>query len=82
MAWVSCNFSTTRIDGSFVETTMFFALSVISLSNPKFAAIEIALLSPGIPIKSLYVGFKVVVLNSTEAFLKYGFVYSSAFNSP
>ena len=81
-AWVSCNFSTTWIDGSFVETTIFLAFSTILLSNPKFVAIAIALLNPGIPISNLYVGFKVVVLNSTDAFLKYGFVYSRAFNSP
>ena len=42
----------------------------MSLSRPKFEAIDIALLSPGIPINNLYVGLRVSVLNSTEAFLK------------
>ncbi len=41
-----------------------------------------ALLMPGIPIVSLYVGLRVFKSNSTQAFLKYGFEYSSAFSSP
>ena len=60
----------------------FLALSTISLSKPKFEAIDIALLNPGIPIRSLYVGCRVSVLNSTEAFLKKLLLYSKAFNSP
>ena len=42
----------------------------MSAGRPRFAEIAIALLKPGIPIKSLYVGFSVFVSNSTDAFLK------------
>ncbi len=62
--------------------SVVLTLSTISLSRPRFAAIEIALLKPGIPISSLYVGFKVSVLNSTDAFLKKLLEYSRALSSP
>ena len=59
-----------------------FARSTSSLLNPKLPAINIALLAPGIPIVSLYVGCKVSLSNSTHAFLNLEFVYSIVFNSP
>jgi hypothetical protein len=52
------------------------------LLSPSVDDIEIALLKPGIPIINLYVGLREAVSNSTQAFLKYGFENSNAFNSP
>ena len=45
-----------------------FALFIISELSPKLLLISKALLFPGIPTNNLYVGIKVFISNSTEAF--------------
>ena len=46
----------------------FLASSIIVSESPSFDEIAKALLLPGMPIKSLYVGLNVSTLNSQDAF--------------
>ena len=61
--------------------TSSFALSTISSSIPSLLVIAKALLLPGTPIKSLYVGLKVVTSNSQQAFSTPSVRKANSFNS-